>query len=313
MRRTAAGLVMAVALMLAPAASAQDNGNAKSDGSSVAATPAAAAQPAADEGAPAKKVTLTAGIDFVSAYLFRGIFQEDSGVIAPPYADVGVSVYSGEGALKSVTLNGGIWNSLHSGPSGSGNDAIERSAWYEADYYGSVTFQVGQWKPGALYTSYTSPNDAFGTVDELAGVLAYDDSGSAFPLNPKAIVAFELKGQADGGGGLEDGGNKGTYFEFGVRPVVPMSAHPKYPVSLAIPAKLGLSLKDYYEGASGSNRFGYFDLGGIISVPLAFMNGRSSWDLHGGLDLLWLGDNMQTLNGGDRVKPVFSIGVGVVY
>jgi hypothetical protein len=313
MRRTAAGLVMAVALMLAPAASAQDNGNAKSDGSSVAATPAAAAQPAADEGAPAKKVTLTAGIDFVSAYLFRGIFQEDSGVIAPPYADVGVSVYSGEGALKSVTLNGGIWNSLHSGPSGSGNDAIERSAWYEADYYGSVTFQVGQWKPGALYTSYTSPNDAFGTVHELAGVLAYDDSGSAFPLNPKAIVAVELKGQGDGGGGLEDGGNKGTYFEFGVRPVVPMSAHPKYPVSLAIPAKLGLSLKDYYEGASGSNRFGYFDLGGIISVPLAFMNGRSSWDLHGGLDLLWLGDNMQTLNGGDRVKPVFSIGVGVVY
>jgi hypothetical protein len=312
MRRTAAGFVMAAALVIAPAASAQDNGKAKSDGSS-AATPAAAAQPAADEGAPAKKVTLTAGIDFVSAYLFRGIFQEDSGVIAPPYADVGVSVYSGEGALKSVTLNGGIWNSLHSGPSGSGNDAIDRSAWYEADYYGSVTFQVGQWKPGALYTSYTSPNDAFGTVHELAGVLAYDDSGSAFPLNPKAIVAFELKGQADGGGGLADGGNKGTYFEFGVRPVVPMSAHPRYPVSLAIPAKLGLSLKDYYEGASGSNRFGYFDLGGIVSVPLAFMNGRSSWDLHGGLDVLWLGDNMQTLNGGDRVKPVFSIGVGVVY
>ena len=313
MRRTAAGFVVAVALVMAPAASAQNNGNTKSDGSNTAATPAAAAQPAADEGAPAKKVTLTAGIDFVSAYLFRGIFQEDSGVIAPPYADVGVSVYSGEGALKSVTLNGGIWNSLHSGPSGSGNDAIERSAWYEADYYGSVTFQVGQWKPGALYTSYTSPNDAFGTVHELAGVLAYDDSGSAFPLNPKALVAFELKGQADGGGGLEDGGNKGTYFEFGVRPVVPVSAHPEYPVSLAIPAKLGLSLKDYYEGASGSNRFGYFDLGGIISVPLAFLNGRSSWDLHGGVDLLWLGDNMRALNGGDRVQPVFSIGVGVVY
>ena len=313
MRRTAAGFVVAAALMTAPAAIAQNNGTTRSDGSSTAATPAATAQPAADEGAPAKKVTLMAGIDFVSAYLFRGIFQEDSGVIVPPYADVGVSVYSGEGALKSVTLNGGVWNSLHSGPSGSGNDAIERSAWYEADYYGSVTFQVGQWKPGALYTSYTSPNDAFGSVHELAGVLAYDDSGSAFPLNPKAIVAFELDGQADGGGGLEDGGNKGTYFEFGVRPVVPMSAHPKYPVSLAIPAKLGLSLKDYYEGASGSNRFGYFDLGGIISVPLAFMNGRSSWDLHGGLDVLWLGDNMRALTGGDRVKPVFSIGVGVVY
>jgi len=272
-----------------------------------------AAQPAADEGAPAKRVTLTAGVDFVSAYFFRGLFQEDSGAIVPPYADVGVSVYNGDGALKSVTLNGGIWNSLHSGPSGSGNDSIERSAWYEADYYGSVTFQVGNWKPGALFTSYTSPNDAFGTVDELAGVLAYDDSGSAFPLNPKAIVAFELKGQADGGGGFEDGGNKGTYFEFGVRPVVPVSAHPRYPLTLAIPAKIGLSLKDYYQGPTGNNKFGYFDLGGILSVPLAFLNHKSTWDVHGGLDVLWLGDNNKLLNNGDGVKPVFSIGVGVVY
>jgi len=278
-----------------------------------AAGAAPAAQAAADESAPAKRVALTAGVDFVSAYLFRGIFQEDSGVIVPPYADVGVSVYSGDGALKSVTLNGGIWNSLHSGPSGSGNASIERSAWYEADYYGSVTFQVGKWKPGALFTSYTSPNDAFGTVDELAGVLAYDDSGSAFPLNPKATLAFELKGQADGGGGLEDGGNKGTYFEFGLRPVVPVSAHPKYPVSLAIPARIGLSLKDYYQGADGDHKFGYFDLGGILSVPLAFMNHGSTWDLHGGVDVLWLGDSNKALNGGDGVKPVFTIGIGVVY
>ena len=314
MRRTAAPLVMAATLAMATAASAQESVATRSEGlSAPLAGAASAAQPAPDEETPANPVTLTAGIDFLSAYLFRGIFQEDRGVIAPPYADVGVSVYNGEGALKSVTLNGGVWNSLHSGPSGSGNDSIDRSAWYEADYYGSVTFQVGQWKPGALYTSYTSPNDAFGTVHELAGVLAYDDSGSAFPLNPKAILAYELSGQADGGGGLDDGGNRGTYFEFGVRPVVPVSAHPKYPISLAIPAKLGLSLKDYYEGSTGSNRFGYFDLGGIISVPLAFMNGRSSWDLHGGVDVLWLGDNMQILNGGDRVKPVFSIGVGVVY
>jgi hypothetical protein len=274
---------------------------------------AAAAQPAADEAAPAKRVTLTAGVDFVSAYLFRGLYQEGSGLIMPPYLDVGVSLYNGDGALSNVSVNGGMWNSIHSGPSGSGNEAIDRSAWYEADYYGSVTFTVGKWKPGALFTSYTSPNDAFNTVDELAAVLAYDDSGSAFPLNPKAILAFELKGQADGGGGLEDGGSKGTYLELGVRPVVALSAHPRYPVSLAIPAKLGMSVNDYYQGPNGSNTFGYFDLGGILSVPLAFMNHGASWDLHGGLDVLWLGDNNKLLNGGDGVQPVFTIGVGVVF
>jgi hypothetical protein len=306
---------VAAAVLMALPAMAQETAK---KGDSTAANPAAGAglaatQATADEGAPAKRVTLTAGVDFVSAYMFRGLFQEDSGFIMPPYADVGVALYNGNGALKNVTVNGGMWNSIHSGPSGSGNDSIDRSAWYEADYYGAVTFTVGKWKPGALFTSYTSPNDAFNTVDELAGVLAYDDSGNAFPLNPKAIVAFELKGQADGGGGLEDGGSKGTYFEFGVRPVVPLSAHPKYPVSLAIPAKLGLSLNDYYQGPTGSNTFGYFDLGGIISVPLAFMNHGSTWDLHSGLDVLWLGDNNKILNGGDRVKPVFTIGVGVVY
>jgi hypothetical protein len=315
MGRTAAGVVMAAAVLVALPAMAQDTAKKADAAAANTAIGAAAAttQPAADEGAPAKRVTLTAGVDFASAYLFRGIFQEDSGLIMPPYFDVGVALYNGDGALKNITVNGGMWNSIHSGPSGSGNDSISRNAWYEADYYGSVTFTVGKLKPGLLYTSYTSPNDAFGTVDELAGVLAYDDSGSAFPLNPKAIVAFELKGQADGGGGFEDGGSKGTYFEFGVRPVVPLSAHPKYPVSLAIPAKLGMSLNDYYQGPTGSNTFGYFDLGGILSVPLAFMNHGSTWDLHGGLDVLWLGDNNKILNGDERVKPVFTIGVGVVY
>jgi hypothetical protein len=269
-----------------------------------AAAPSVAAQPSADEPAP-KRVTLAAGVDFVTAYVFRGIFQEDSGVIVPPFVDVGVSVYSGEGALKSVMVNGGMWNSLHSGPTGSGTDG--QSAWYEADYYGSVTFTVGKWKPGALYTSYTSPNDLFATVHELAGVLAYDDSGSALPLNPKAIVAVELKGQADGGE------NKGTYFEFGVRPVVTLVEHGRYPLTLAIPAKIGLGLKDYYELDGVNNSFGFFDLGGIVSVPLAFMNKKSTWEVHGGVDVLWLGDNNRIRNGGDRVKPIGIVGLSVTY
>ena len=82
---------------------------------------------------------------------------------------------------------------------------------------------MGKWKPGALFTSYTSPNDAFNTVNELAAVLAYDDSASAFPLSPKVVLAFELSGQADGGT------DQGTYLELGVRPVVKLIDAPKYP------------------------------------------------------------------------------------
>ena len=55
-----------------------------------------------------------------------------------------------------------------------------RNAWYEADFYGAATFQAGNWKPGALFTSYTSPNDAFNRSTSWPRVLAYDDSGNAF-------------------------------------------------------------------------------------------------------------------------------------
>lgn len=265
--------------------------------------PAAPEQSAAEEPAP-KRVTMTAGFDFASAYVFRGIYQEDHGVIVPPFVDVGVALYEGDGALKAISVNAGNWNSLHSGPSGHSGHG---NAWYEADYYGSVTFTLGRWKPGALFTSYTSPNDVFGTVHELAAVLTYDDSASAFPLSPKATLAFELHGQADAGT------NSGTYLELGIRPVLKVIDAARYPLSVAIPVKLGLSVKDYYEGPTGSNRFGYFDTGLVASVPLAFMPTKTVWEVHGGVDLLWFGDNLQLLNKGDGVKPVGIVGVSVTY
>jgi hypothetical protein len=305
MRRIAGGFLMVTLLggMTMTALAQEQARPADQTAANVAASaPAPAAQ--AVEEPPVKRVTTAAGFDFASAYMFRGIYQEDSGVIVPPFVDVGVLLYQGTGTLTSVTVNGGMWNSLHSGPSGNSGKG---SPWYEADYYGSVTFALGRWKPGALFTSYTSPNDAFNTVNEIAAVLAYDDSSSPFPLSPKATLAFELKGQADGGA------NKGTYLELGIRPVLKVIDAARYPVSLAVPVKLGLSVKDYYEGPTGSNRFGYFDTGLIASVPLAFMPSKTAWEVHGGVDVLWLGDNLRLLNRSDRVQPVGILGLSVTY
>ena len=220
MRRIASGLVLVSVMSVTTtiAAAQEQNRPANQNAPTTAPAPAPAQAPA-EEPAP-KRVTTAVGFDFASAYMFRGIFQEDKGVIVPPFVDVGIAVYQGTGTLSSVTVNGGWWNSLHSGPSGNeGRD----NPWYEADYYASVTFTMGKWKPGALFTSYTSPNDAFKTVNELAAVLAYDDSASAFPLSPKVVLAFELSGQADGGT------DQGTYLELGVRPVVKLIDAPKYP------------------------------------------------------------------------------------
>lgn len=269
-------------------------------GTAAAAAPAAAADAAPADASDAqeppaapKRVVVTTGFDFATAYMFRGIYQEDSGTVAPVYADIGVNLD------KGVTLNFGNWSSLHSGPSGHSGHG---NAWYEADYYGSVTFTLGRVKPGVLFTSYTSPNDVFATVHELAGVLAYDDSSSPFPLSPKAIIGFELgDGQADGGA------NKGTYLELGIKPGLKAASK----LTVYVPVKVGLSVKDYYEGVTGSNRFGYFDTGLIASVPLSF--GGGSWEVHGGVDFLWLGDNMALLNSGDDFKPVGIIGMTFTY
>ena len=92
----------------------------------------------------------------------------------------------------------------------------------------------------------------------------------------------------------------------GIRPAI--KAHPK--LTLSIPVKLGLSVKDYYEGYSDT--FGFFDIGLQASVPLASGKG-GSLELHGGFDLLWLGDNLKVLNDDDGFKPVGLIGFTFTY
>ena len=134
--------------------------------------------------------------------------------------------------------------------------------------------------------------------------LGSEVTGSKFPLSPKATVAFELSGQADGGA------NQGTYLELGIRPAVKL-IDGKYPLSLAMPVKTGLSLKDYYEGVSGDSTFGYFDTGAVASVAVAL--GKTTLDIHGGIDLLWLGDTTKRMNIGNGFKPVGMFGVGISY
>lgn len=237
----------------------------------------------------AKRFTVTVGADVLTSYMFRGIHQESAGVVAQPPIDLGVTLGRG------TTLNVGHWYSMHSGPTGS---------FYEADYYGSMTFDAGRLKPGLLFTSYTSPNDRFGTVHEIAAFVAVDDSASRVPLSPKATVAFELDGQADGGA------SQGTYLELAIRPAMKVLDTPAA-VTLAVPVRLGLSLKDYYEGINGSDRFGFVSTGLIASVPVA--TGKVVWDIHGGLDMCWLGRNMKALNSNDGFKPIGIFGVTMTY
>ena len=151
MRGTAAGLLAASLMVFTgTTAQAQDATNAagQSTGSTAAPTTAAASQPAPDPPAP-KPVTLTVGMDFPSAYMFRGIFQEDKGFIGQPFVDVGIA--AAPGSRSSRTWNAFTPSERRDHPIGA------RSAWYEMYFYAS-RLQAGK-SAGLLYPP-TPPNDA---------------------------------------------------------------------------------------------------------------------------------------------------------
>src|SRR5512134_1169846 len=76
--------------------------------------------PAADPNPGA--MTITGSIDFLNQYMFRGIRQNSTGFATWPAVDLGITAYSGDGGLKSVGINFGTWNSLHTGDTGADSD-----------------------------------------------------------------------------------------------------------------------------------------------------------------------------------------------
>jgi hypothetical protein len=276
------------------------------------ATPAPAmAQGAADPNPGA--LTFTGSVDFPTLYYFRGIRQETEQKLTMwPYGDIGFALSSGEGAIKSSAINFSVWNSLHTGSSGSQTDG--RSSHYEEDFLATLTLGFAQGMSLATsYIAYTSPNGGFATVKELDIKVA--KSGM---IAPYGLIAFELseKGQADGGH-LGDG-KKGTYVELGVGPNWPLAGGK---ATLTIPLKLGMSLKDYYESPidGEDKKFGYFDIGALVTFPLTGIPSQfGSWNIHGGADVLVLGDTTEAFNinkDGEtkKNKVVGLFGIGVTY
>jgi hypothetical protein len=248
-------------------------------------------------------LTLSGGIDFLNAYLFRGIPQDDTGVVMWPYGDLGIALHSGEGIFKSIGVNVGLWNSLHTG--NAGLDGPSEKLWYESDFYATFGLGFGAGTSlGVTYTAYTSPNGLFNTVRELSFKFAVDDSGALgrAAIKPYVLVARELDGQADGGA------EEGTYLEIGGAPGFPLGGW-----MVNVPLRAGFSLGDYYEGALGDEGFGFFSVAGIVTIPLSRTPTKvGSWNIHGGVEYVRLGDrNAEIL--GDTSKVIGSIGIGLSY
>ena len=250
------------------------------------------------------------GVTFTNEYLFRAIPQEDRGVIAQPWVELGFRLYDGGAGdlVRNVELTTGIWNSLHDGPTGGSG-----TAWYEADAYAGLSAQLGErWTVGAIYTVYHSPNGSFGTVGEVGGSLAFDDSDLWLPiaLQPSVLVAFEVDGQADAGR------REGIYAEMAIEPRVALGNVDGLAFDLILPMKIGLSLRDYYEqpGGGGDKTFGYFDAGLVLAAALPGVpNPGKPWTVEMGMHYLVLGDSNKARNSGDGSELLATFTLGTTF
>jgi hypothetical protein len=274
----------------------------------------AAAQTSSDPNPGA--LTFTGGFDLPTVYVFRGIVQEiDPALTMWPYGDIGIALMSGDGGLKSLSVNFGVWNSLHTGTSGTGANGGTGRLHYEEDFYATLSLGFGSGITVApTFTAYTSPNFGFNTVKELSFKVS-----KTHMLAPYGILAFELGDEAAPNFGTADLGTagadnkKGVYLELGAAPSFPLGGSK---VTLAVPVKLGLSLKDYYQLDGVDHSFGFFDIGGLVTVPISKIpSSFGSWNLHGSIDLLTFGDTTREYNGVDKDKTrvVGLIGIGLTY
>ena len=253
-------------------------------------------------------LTITGNIDFLNRYMFRGLRQNSTGMAIWPSFDLGIAAFSGKGGLKSVGVNFGTWNSLHTGDTGQGGPSGK--LWYESDFYATLGLGFGSGVSlGTTYTAYTSPNNSFSTVKEIMFKVSVDDSAALgkVAVKPYVIYAFEIDtepatGQADGGT------NAGKYVELGVSP-----GYSNRRFSVAVPIKVGLSAGDYYELAGTDNKFGYLSVAGIVTVPLGGTTNFGAWNVHFGGEYQKLGDTPKSFNGGKSSQFIGSVGVGFSY
>ena len=266
------------------------------------------------------KVSFRTGLDISHAYFFRGIRQENQGFIAQPYGEIAFDLFEDVKGLDDGRLALDFWNSLHSGPTGSGGPSQNTAAWYTSEFHAELSLGlVREWQADVAYIQYMSPNDTFSTIKELVLSLRFDDSErmGALALSPYVTLAIEVAGNAVGI-------NEGVYAELGVEPTLPLEESQlrlPFPITLTFPVTLGLSLSDYYQnvdpavGPLGANDgFGYFDLGILGSVPLLRVDeSYGSWEVVGGVHLLFLGDSLERLNGGDHFQAIGSVGLSIGY
>lgn len=268
-------------------------------------SPESAAEATAVAPVSGSAISVQINLDYTTAYFYRGIVQEDSGLIIQPAARLTANVVESDGFKLDAFA--GTWNSFHGQKTGADTDGDFTEYWYESDLYGGLTLSAGKISLTTSYTFLTSPSDAYETVQELGFSLALDDSEwlRAWAMKPYATVAIETGADASDGADSDTG----TYLELGIGPGFSFDVG-STPVTMVFSVAVGLSLSDYYQDAEGDDdAFGFAQAGVRASMPLGKPGRLGTWTLNAGVYVLFLGDHTSDYNGGEDTEVIGTVGL----
>jgi hypothetical protein len=265
--------------------------------------------------------SVDAGITFATAYYFRGIIQEDDGLlngglITQPYIELGLPLLVSEDESFQISATVGTWNSVHSENDDDGvDDGLGPRTWYESDVYGGLTLGTGNFEIGVIYTFYLSPAGTFTEIQEVGGTIGYEVS---LGDNPDVDDEFTLD-LAFGAGVFfetDDVSGEDAYLELGVEPSFELEIDGfDEPVGLAFPVTVGLSLDDYYTDAAGDDEFlGYVSVAAAASFPLTPGGKYGAWSVTPAVEGLFLfAEGLEIGNDGDDVELIGSISLDLSF
>lgn len=264
---------------------------------------------AQEEDVPSR-LSFSMGADYTTQYYFRGIVQETDGFIIQPWFEVGVDLITRE--TWELDLFFGTWSSVHGDTDTAQSDSLRN--YYELDVYGGAALSLGRWGFSLSYIAYTSPSDAFDTVQEIDLSVSYDDSENPLlgpiALSPSATIALEF------GDNAADGADTGAYLQLGIEPSHTYDSEGLLlkGLTVSLPITVGLSLDDYYEFDGGNDTFGYFDIGLAAALPILEGRGLGDVEISAALHALFLSDDLSSINEDrDDFELIFTLGLSVSF
>ena len=253
---------------------------------------------------PAPRLSLSGGVDYASAYYFRGYLQANSGLIAQPYLSVFAPRPALDGAIVTPYLS--LFNSTDltgRGPMSGMSDAMLGAV---ATWRG-VTLDSGY----AFYTTApatSSPVHEFGMKASVDALGWLREARPAVGLRPFAGLYAGLYDRPAARDGY-------VYAETGFEPSFRFEAAGRK-VGVGFPVVVGLSADNYYFDRAGRpSPFGYFSSG--VSASMAGPSTprrRGQWFVNASVRYLYLGaDNLAALNGGKHGAVESRVGVGFTF